>query len=191
MARHDADVTRRPLTPKQQRFVEEYLKDLCATAAYRRAGYAARGNSAEVSAGKLLRKPQVQAAITAAQAERTARVETSADEVLAELLTLMRSDVRHFDVGNDGRLTLAPGAPDRAWRAVSSVKHKIIPQAGTLPPIRQVEFRLWDKNAAIEKIAKHIGFYPPEKRELSGPGGGPMLVHVKHTIVDPQADAAR
>lgn len=36
-----------PLTLKQQRFVEEMLVDLNATAAYRRAGYAARGNAAE------------------------------------------------------------------------------------------------------------------------------------------------
>ena len=42
------------LTPKQRRFAEEYCIDLNATAAYLRAGYTARGNSAEAAASRLL-----------------------------------------------------------------------------------------------------------------------------------------
>jgi phage terminase small subunit len=42
------------LTCKQDEFVRHYLVDLNATAAYRRAGYGARGNSAEVNAARLL-----------------------------------------------------------------------------------------------------------------------------------------
>lgn len=70
------------LAAKQAMFVEEYLVDLNATAAYRRAGYRARGNSAEASAAKLLRHPKVAAAITAAQEARSARTEITADMVL-------------------------------------------------------------------------------------------------------------
>lgn len=70
------------LAAKQQCFVEEYLIDLNATAAYRRAGYRARGNSAEASAAKLLRHPKVAAAITAAQQARSERTEITADMVL-------------------------------------------------------------------------------------------------------------
>lgn len=70
------------LAGKQARFVEEYIIDLNAAAAYRRAGYKARGNSAEASASKLLRHPKVAAAIAAAQSERSARTEITADMVL-------------------------------------------------------------------------------------------------------------
>jgi phage terminase small subunit len=42
------------LTPKQQRFADEYLIDLNATAAYKRAGYAGKGRSAENAASRLL-----------------------------------------------------------------------------------------------------------------------------------------
>lgn len=42
------------LTPKQQRFVDEYLIDLNATAAYKRAGYKGQGNVAESMASQLL-----------------------------------------------------------------------------------------------------------------------------------------
>jgi phage terminase small subunit len=42
------------LTNKQQRFVDEYLIDLNATAAYKRAGYVGKGKSAENAASRLL-----------------------------------------------------------------------------------------------------------------------------------------
>lgn len=43
-----------PMTPKQKRFADEYLIDLNATAAYKRAGYKGTGNSAESMASQLL-----------------------------------------------------------------------------------------------------------------------------------------
>jgi hypothetical protein len=48
------------LTAKQRRFAAEYLQDMNATAAYRRAGYRARGHAAEVNACRLLRNAEVQ-----------------------------------------------------------------------------------------------------------------------------------
>ncbi len=87
--------------------------------------------------------------------------------------------MRHFAVGEDGELVLAPEAPDAAWRAVSSVKHKIrrfTDKEGNTEVNREIEYRLWDKNAALEKAAKHIRFYPPEKVELTGENGGPVVV---------------
>jgi len=72
------------LTPKQQRFVEEYLVDLNASAAYRRAGYAAKGNSAEVNAVRLLRNAQVAAAIETAKADRSEETRITAAWVLEQ-----------------------------------------------------------------------------------------------------------
>lgn len=70
------------MNAKQKRFVEEYLIDLNATAAYRRAGYTAKGNAAEVNAARLLRNAKVQQAITLAQAARSDRTAITADFVL-------------------------------------------------------------------------------------------------------------
>ncbi|QGP80014.1 terminase small subunit [Sphingobium sp. CAP-1] len=80
------------LSPKQQRFVEEYLVDLNATAAYRRAGYAAKGNAAEVNANRLLRNAKVAAAISAAMAARSERTEISQDMVIREWLAIAMAD---------------------------------------------------------------------------------------------------
>lgn len=52
------------MNARQHAFVIEYLKDQTRNAkqAYINAGYAARGNAAEVSAYQLLRRPQVRRA---------------------------------------------------------------------------------------------------------------------------------
>ena len=71
------------LTAKQAAFVQEYLVDLNATGAARRAGYSER-TAAEVGYENL-RKPQISEAIEGALAERAARTELSADEVIAGL----------------------------------------------------------------------------------------------------------
>lgn len=84
----------RGLTDKQARFVSEYLVDLNATAAYIRAGYAARGNSAEVSACRLFRNAQIKAAIDKAMSDRSARVEITADKVLADVEAIKRDAMR-------------------------------------------------------------------------------------------------
>jgi hypothetical protein len=51
-----------PMRPKHQQFVDELAKDWNATAAYKRAGYQARGHAAEVNASRLRKRPDVKAA---------------------------------------------------------------------------------------------------------------------------------
>lgn len=84
------------LAGKQARFVEEYLIDLNATAAYRRAGYRARGNSAEASAAKLLRHHKVAAAIAEAQSARSERTEITADMVLQHWWDIATADANQL-----------------------------------------------------------------------------------------------
>ncbi len=75
------------LTPKQQRFISEYLVDLNATQAAIRAGYAKK--SADVEGSRLLVNAKVSAAIAAAQAKRSKRTEIDADYVLASIVETM------------------------------------------------------------------------------------------------------
>src|SRR4051794_39135134 len=77
---------REELTGRQRRFVEEYLVDLNATAAYRRAGYEPRNdNVAAVQAHKLLKNAKVQEAVRAASEARSQRTEITQDYVLHQL----------------------------------------------------------------------------------------------------------
>ena len=71
------------LTPKQARFVEEYLLDLNATQAAIRAGYSAR--NADKIGPELLGKTRVAEAVKAAQQARSGRTEITQDEVIQGL----------------------------------------------------------------------------------------------------------
>lgn len=82
------------LTDKQQRFVEEYLVDLNATQAAVRAGYSAE--TAAQSGYENLRKPEIADGIAEAMAERSRRVQITADEVLRELVDVALGDVNEL-----------------------------------------------------------------------------------------------
>jgi phage terminase small subunit len=71
------------LTPKQAAFVQEYLIDLNASAAYRRAGYS--GGDADVNGPALMGNHGIKAAIDAEMAKRSNRVRIDQDEVIAGL----------------------------------------------------------------------------------------------------------
>ena len=71
------------MTPKQERFVQEYLVDLNATQAAIRAGYAKK--RADAIGYENLRKPEIAKAIEAAQSKRAKRIEITQDYVLERL----------------------------------------------------------------------------------------------------------
>lgn len=72
------------LTPKQNRFVGEYLKDLNGTQAAIRAGYSPK--TAQVIASQNLSKLMVQEVLTEAMQARVERTEISQDWVLRHLV---------------------------------------------------------------------------------------------------------
>jgi phage terminase small subunit len=71
------------MTPKQQRFVNEYLIDLSATQAAIRAGYSEK--TAHSQGPRLLENVEVKAAIEKALAEREKRTEITQDWVLTTI----------------------------------------------------------------------------------------------------------
>lgn len=107
------------LTAKQARFVEEYLVDLNASAAARRAGYSAR--TAEWQGPQLLGKPHVAAAVAAAVQARSARTQITADDVLRQWVTIATAnpaDLVRYRV----RACRHCHGVDHAWQWVSQAE---------------------------------------------------------------------
>lgn len=156
--------TGRPLTTKQEMFVQEYLIDLNATQAAIRAGYSQR-TAGEIGR-QLLAKTGVAARVREAKEERIDRIQIKQDEVLSELLILLKSSVEHYTYTEDGTLALKEGAPQDALRAVSGVKRRVkryIEGKGeNAEPVEveEVEYRLWDKPACVNMAGKHLGLFP-------------------------------
>lgn len=147
------------LPPKQQRFVEEYLKDLNSTQAAIRANYSAK--NADKIGPQLLGKVRVADAIQKAMARRSDRVEVKADAVLKELALLGFSDIGQIldFSGVEPRLKPVSEIPESARRAISSMKVKRYWE-GNGDESREVEvteFRLWPKLDALKLICQHLG----------------------------------
>ena len=90
------------------------------------------------------------------------KAELSAERVLMELMRVAFSDVG--DVldfsGDEPRMKPANQIPARARKAISSIKVKryLIDGEGDVDrEVEITEYKFWDKPAALEKLAKHLG----------------------------------
>jgi phage terminase small subunit len=156
----------KPLTARQQRFVEEYLIDLNATQAAIRAGYAPQ--SADVEGARQLRNASVRARIDIALAERSKRTGVNADIVIQELAKIAR--VNPIDVINPDTGEIKAGSTDD-MAAIASVKVKVTPMKNGTAVEREV--KMADKLKALELLGKHLGMFV-ERKELTGKDGGPI-----------------
>jgi phage terminase small subunit len=146
------------LTDRQQLFVAEYLKDLCAAAAARRAGYSAC--TAEQIGYQLLQKTSVRQAIQEGIVARASRLEVQADAVLRELMFVAFSDIgKVLDFSADD-VPLRPGLRAKARRAIKSLRRKRR-RGGAGDPwqVEELEVVLWDKVQALDRLGRHLGLW--------------------------------
>ncbi len=155
--------SRIPSSQRRAMFVAAYLVSLDATKAAIAAGCKA-GGSAKSMGSRWLQRPDVLAAIAAAQAKRVARTEITQDRVLRELALLAFSDLDHYLIDDNGRVELAEGAPEGAMRALSSIKFKVTTDDEGRTE-RTTEIKLWDKPGPLKLAGRHTGLF--NERELT------------------------
>lgn len=176
------------MTPKQARFVNEYLIDLNASAAARRAGYSER--TAEWQGPQLLGKTHVAEAVSARQAERAKRTQIDADWVLRRLAREADADLA--DLYDEAGNLL----PMREWPMVfrqglvvgfeTEHEREGKGEDARMSVVRKI--KLQDRTKTVELIGRHIGVQAfKERTELTGPGGGPLQVQEwRRTKVTPK-----
>jgi phage terminase small subunit len=141
------------LTPKQKRFVAEYLTDLNGTQAAIRAGYPP-GSANEVATENLA-KPRVAEAVAVGIARRNARVEVTQDRVIAELARLAFADTRAL-YHEDGR-PKAPNELDADTAAAVASVETIVRMGKDGKREISHRFRLHPKHPSLELLAEHLG----------------------------------
>lgn len=141
------------MTPKQRRFVDEYLVDLCAKAAAIRAGYSSR--TAESIGLQLLRKTQVKAAVEARIAARAQRTEVKQDDVLRELARIAFADPRKVMAWGPGGVKLreSTALTDDEAALVAEVGETTSKDGGSL------KLKTNDKLKALELLGRHLGMF--------------------------------
>lgn len=152
------------LTPKQARFVQEYLVDLNATAAAKRAGYSAK--NADKIGSELLGKTRVSDAIQAAVKQREQRTQITQDMVILELAKVAFANGANYakvagggtrvDLTDTDRLT----GDQRA--AIACIKEGKF----------GIEVSTYDKLRALELLGKHLGVF-----DRGGPAGDPDVLN--------------
>ena len=150
------------LTPKQERFVQEYLVDLNATAAAKRAGYSEK--TACEQGARLLANVNVQNAIQDAKAALRDRTEITQDMVIRETAKLAFFDIRKmFD--KDGKpLDISQLDDDTAAALVGLDVQDVTDNDGNYVGFIK-KYKMADKLKALELLGKRFGTWEPKDKE--------------------------
>ena len=139
------------LTPKQQRFCDEYLIGLNATKAALRAGYSA----STALNGKLMTLPKIKNYLQQRTEQASSQLQVTHQMILAELSKIAFANMgNYFDA--DGKVKPMNALTDDAKAALWNFSVSDNGEECT------VKIRLNNKLSALEKIAKYLKFYEAE-----------------------------
>ncbi|MEW6186184.1 MAG: terminase small subunit [Thermodesulfobacteriota bacterium] len=158
---------RRKGTARERAFARYYIETHRLAESARRAGYSAK--NAHIIANRLIKKSLVADLIRAEEEAALKRAGVTAEQVLLVLANLANSDVRRL-FREDGSLLNPVEWDDATAAAVSAIeiaeqfegKGEERTQTGFVKKVR-----LWDKNKAVENLAKHLKLLT-DKVDLSG-----------------------
>lgn len=150
------------MNAKQEQFCKEYLIDLNAAKAAKRAGYSE--DSAKSIGYELLNTEEISERISHLMAERSERCEVTADEILFELKYVGMSNIQDYMTDN---LEVKPlcDIPKEKAKAIKSIKKTVTEFDGGCKTV--VEFVLHDKLSGLDKLGRHIGLYNKDESSKS------------------------
>ena len=191
-------ITTSKLTPKQELFVREYLKDLNAKQACIRVGYPI--NSAKVRGSQMLSNTNVADAISEQFKKRTEKVEISVEWVLTQIKAIAECDPQDA-YNEDGSLKPLSEIPVAVRKTISSIevdeiwemqqdednprrRHKV--QIGETKKVR-----FWSKDHSLELLGKYLAMFVERQRheDPSGNALPAVQVHIHKSLGAPVADA--
>lgn len=147
------------LSVKEDRFVDEWLRDFNGLRAYMVAYGVRSRKGARVAAANKLQEPHVKEAVRQRQEEIKERAKLSVDWIVAEEIKIASANIQ--DVFSGQWTPTSPHQlPSEVTAAVSSVQVK---ENGTDPATGEVlysyKYTMWDKGKALERLSRHLGMY--------------------------------
>ncbi len=153
-----------PLNQDEERFVSEYLIDRISAAAYRRAFPGCSYQSAFRLGSLMRRRINVAAEIEAGIRSQRIRNNVTADSVIQELRCIAHSDLYQLYDPATNQLREPRNIPYELRKAIASVRvsrerRSVTTRGRTRTTVTQaiVEYRFWDKVAALGKLMRHLG----------------------------------
>lgn len=175
------------LTDRQRRFCKEYPIDLNATQAAIRAGYAK--GTANREGTRLLSNAVIQEQIKNSISRTEEKLEITTERIMAEYAKLGFSNIADYGEWDDhGNVTMKPAS--ELGDKTAAIQEISIQQSEGDGETRQrvIKFKLHPKIAALDSLCKMKGLFV-ERRELSGPDGGPIAVRNASELTDDQLAA--
>ena len=174
------------LTPQQEKFAQEVAKGKTLADAYRVAypnSKDAKSKSVHEMASTVAAKIKVSSRIEMLREKAEAAAVVTRERLLREIGRLAFADPRRL-LREDGTMLPLHELDDDTAAAIASVE---VDEYGKL------KYKLWDKGAAQEKLAKHLGVYEKDNRQQSLSTVEALTAIFQAaggTIVKPRPDAA-
>ncbi|MDX1464483.1 MAG: terminase small subunit [Halomonas sp.] len=151
------------LTPRQSRFVDEYLIEPNGKQAAIAAGYAA--GSADAAASRLLRNDKVRQVLDERRALRAKRTQVDADYVLHRLHAIDQLDI--IDILDDAGNVRPVKEWPKAWRqSITAADLHEMQTGDVMTVVRKIKWP--DKLKTLELIGKHVSVKAFEAEKDSG-----------------------
>lgn len=161
------------LTPKERAFCFAVDEGMTLADAYYAATPKSTANrkTASQNGKTLMKRPQVKAYLEVLEQIRLDRHIRDQDRVIAELMNIAFSDPRDImEWGPDGvRIKKSKSLKAEQARQVTEVIHTSREKSST------VRIKLTERQSALDKLCRHFGLYAPEKKEVTGKDGGPIV----------------
>jgi phage terminase small subunit len=156
------------LNQKQRTFCEEYLIDLNATQAAKRAGYSEK--TAKDMGCQNLAKPNIREYIQQLMNKRSERTDITADKVLGELANIAFDDIKNYLSFRNDKVENDLGFEED--RVVVAIKDSETIDTRNVSEISvgkdgQFKFKLYCKDNALVQLGKHLKLFT-DKVEHSG-----------------------
>ena len=148
------------MTEKQKSFADEYLIDLNATRAYRKAYPSVKKDETAAQAGsRMLRNVKVAEYIAERMQARQERTEITQDRVLEELAAIAFARATDYAEVKDDQVFIkdTAGLSENQIKAIAGIKQGKF----------GIEVKLNDKEKALELLGRHLGMFK-ERVEVSG-----------------------
>jgi phage terminase small subunit len=175
----------RGLSPKQKAFCRSYVIDWNGARAYRVAYPKIKEENARIRASFLLTNVNIQAYCELIQRDLEKLCGISKAKVLNEHLKLAYSSIAHLHNTWIERKELEELTEDQK-SCISEISTQTRTQRINNEPI-EVEFikiKLYDKQKALDSISKMMGYEAPNKTELTGKDGKPLITSIQIEIIN-------
>ncbi len=158
-------------TAKERRFCEEFIKDFNSVRAFGAAGYKAGSyENAKAEAWRLRQSPRVYAYLQEIQKDLERAAGISRLEILRRHLAIINTSIAHLHKSWITRTEfeqLTDEQKDVIQEIDTKTKTTHTPK-GKKVEVEYVRIKLYDKQKALEAVAKMVGYNEPDKFTLLG-----------------------